>query len=281
MLEHLIAQGISEIVIQDRWRYEDILSGLPSVFRRAIRFTSEDAESISNSTRIFKPFFDEFGLEVAGNSGVQFPRNWQANRDAIDAGVHAWAHLPTFLTALTERAHCHLDIKFILKSLSALASQSRSPELRANIAVLKGIFTGYSKITHASLQPRINSSLSMTELFEELLDNAEYQALSREVSTLGVAQRISGIKRRIGDLTRAVLRSDTGRRALDYGSTAVSVATGLPLPKSDLAASLLRDSYFPPLVNVSAAIEIATLRTRAAHPDIEFVAPLGSGTRNR
>jgi len=274
LLEELISRGISEIIIFDKWRYEDILPNLPPIFSKALHFSKDANRDNLAATKIFSSFFDEFGIEVLENA-IGFRHTRQSNPDekcTIDAGLSVCASLPSYLTALREKSHCQFDVGSFLKNLDNLRNGSRSPETRANAAVLKGVFVNYENIVHGSLKTHVSSAAGMINLFEELLDNSNYKSLSQEVGMLGEAsKKAHDAKRNIARLAKAILRSKIGKGVLDYGSTAVSVATGVPLPKSDLAASLLRDRYFPPIVDVSDAIRTATEKMLAAYPDSDFV----------
>lgn len=281
LLEEMISRGISEIIIFDRWRYEGVLPNLPSIFSKAMHFSKDASQDDITAANIFSSFFDEFGLEVIEN-GVGVRHTRQSNpeeENTINAGLSAWASLPAYLTALREKSHCQFDVRSFLKNLDKLRNGSRSPETRANAAVLQGIFSNYQSPEHGSLKTNLSSAVSMIGLFEELLDSPNYKSLSQEVGMLGKASKNAHeAKRNISRLAKVILKSKIGKGILDYGSTVVSVATSVPLPKSDLAEGLLRDRYFPPIVDISDAIRTATEKMLAAHPDSDFV---GATRRHR
>jgi hypothetical protein len=274
LLEEMISRGISEIIIFDRWRYESVLPNLPSIFSKAIHFSKSTRQDDITATNIFSSFFDEFGLEVIENgAGVRHTRQSNLEEETtIHAGLSVWFSLPAYLTASREKSHCHFDVKSFLKNLDKLRNGSRSPETRANAAVLQGIFSNYQSLEHGSLKTNLNSAASMIGLFEELLDSPNYKSLSQEVGMLGEASKNAHeAKRNIFRLVKVILKSKIGKGILDYGSTVVSVATGVPLPKSNLAEGLLRDRYFPPIVDISDTIKTASGKMLAAYPDSDFL----------
>lgn len=275
ILEELVALGISEVVVSDRWRYDEILPTLPRIYTKVLRFTDEREADVATVSKIFEPFFDEFRIEtdkyLAGFRHFGGLSDDAKEQATIDAGLTACIKLLPFLTALREKSHCHFELDQMLKNLRQLAKGCRSPEMRANIAILKGVFTNYERTTHAALKTRVNSSISISDLFEELLDDAHYRALSHQVSLLGFRQKTFQIRRNITRLVKSLTQSRRGKQVFDYGSAAISLAASMPAPKSEMLEGFAHHSFLPPVVDISAAIRAARTRMRSTHSEIDFL----------
>lgn len=273
LLEELVSRGISEIFVFDRWRYEEILPELPVIFSKILHF-ADDAEDRALSAKIFLPFFEEFGIETDKHlSSFRFrspPR--PENETAAQAAMVASIQIPNFLTAMREKTHCHFDVLSLLANLDRMLTKSRSSEMRANIAVLKGVFSNYRETTYGSLKARTNSTADMIGLFEELLEHAKYKSLSREVGKLGSTKiALATTTHHIARVAKDIVQSKVAKGVYDFGATVITTATHIPLPKSDLADSLISEKYFPPIVDMSSAIKIARANMVIAHPDRDFI----------
>jgi hypothetical protein len=275
ILESLVAKGIGEIVVIDSWRYKDVLNDLPKVFSRAVRISDSLDASSKVARRVFEPFFEEFGIETDDhlcsftrkpNSPAAKPEN-EATRTA---GMVAACNLAEYLAAQNEKCHCHFDLSAMKEQIDIVANASRSPVTRANMAVLSGLYETYEDVEHAAIKTELSTSSEMIKLYDELLDDAKYQALSHEVSKFGLAKRGHDLKKNIGQLVRQIVDSNIGKRTIDFGATVISASTGVPVPKSDLAEAFLSSSYVPPIVNLSQPIELAKKRMLAAYPDVDF-----------
>jgi hypothetical protein len=64
---------------------------------------------------------------------------------------------------------------------------------------------------------------------------------------------------KINKAARRFFERKANKQVIDFGSRAVTVATGMPLPTSSLAESLLADQYLPPVVDLSSAISKAKM----------------------
>ncbi|WP_423415153.1 hypothetical protein RLW55_19635 [Hyphomicrobium sp. B1] len=275
ILEELISRGISQILIKDRWRYENVLAELPAIFSKALHFV-DDKEHRELSMKIFAPGFEEFGITTDKNLG-SFTRTKPEkpeDKKAVDALILICSELPIFLTAMKEKSHCHFDIPWTNGHLDSILEKSRSMEMRSNIAVLKGVLSQYQEISYGSLKAQVNTATEMTALFEALLENARYKSLSREVATLGSQNSaITKTTHNISRIAKEIANSKFAKGVIDFGSTVITTYTGVPLPKTELAETLMKDKYFPPAADISEPIFVAQTKMIDAYPEIDFLIP--------
>jgi hypothetical protein len=256
LLEELISLGVVEVIVSDSWRYQKELNELPQAFKNRI-VVSTPGKSEQIAAKIFEPFFDEFGLQASAGA-VQYVRapNEQY-KTTVDAGVSAFFDLPKFLHALSHKAQVQFDPADILANLTLLKEGSRSSEMRANASVLIGIFSSYQPATHDSIVVQATAPQELVQRFTDFTEDLYYQELSKEIHALGAFKTAIQAIPKINRAVRRFFERNVNKQAIDFGSRAVTVATGVPLPTSSLADSLLADQYLPPVVDLNSAISKA------------------------
>lgn len=272
LFEEFISQGVNELVV---WDKQDVdFDVFPTIIQKHITTSKSSGRSGNQIMEIFKPVFEEFGIQIPDALGFHYTRDEHRPPEcdlAMQTAIDACTKLQSYLNALHEKSLCQFDIASMLTELEHLDRACRTPEARANISVLRGIFSGYKTVSHAAINCQINSSDAMVELFEELLENAHYQSLSHEAKKFGTVQKLNTVKRNVSKLVKAVIQSRRGKSILDYGSRVITVATGVPVPTTELAESLIKNAYFPPVVDMSQGIERATKKLIENLPDTRFV----------
>jgi hypothetical protein len=272
LIDEFISQGVSELIL---WDKRDVdLDTLPKILRTHISEAKSAGRTVGEIFQIFKPVFEELGIQSERGLGfsVKYDKiKSEEQRGVVDAAADACMQLQSFLVAFHDKSLCQFDITSILTKLELLYKSCRSTEARTNVSVLRGVFSGYKPISHAAIVCSANSSEAMLELFEELLDDAHYKSLSHEASGFGALANINKIKRNIAKLVKAIVHSRKSKGMLDYGSRALTVATGLPVPTSELADFFIRNSYFPPVLDLSDGIARATSKMIETYPDTRFV----------
>jgi hypothetical protein len=256
LLEELISLGVVEIIIRDSWRYKQQLMELPQGFRnRVVISNTRKPEQIA--IKLFEPFFEEFGLEARAGAVRHLHPAQDQNRTIIDAGVSAFFDLPEFLYALTHKAQVQFDPADIVKNLTLLRDGSRSPEMRANASVLIGIFASYQRVMHDSVVVRGVASQDLVQRFIDFTEDVYYKELSKEVHALGIFKTAMQAIPKINRAARKFLETKANKQLIDFGARAVTVATGVPLPGSSLAESLLSEQYLPPVVDLRSVVSKA------------------------
>ena len=255
LLEEFIGHGVIEIIVEDSWRYKAELLSLPSAFQSRVKTSKSEKKSTQIALKLFEPFFDEYGLEAI-DGGVRHIRTLQDDdqKNIAAAGIASFFHIPVFLSALELRAQCNFDLAQFIANLTLVKNHSRSPETRANCASLLGIFSSYKTATHHALISNSNAPEELARRFSDFTQDLYFQKLSEEIHSLGFVKRGLSAIPKINRLVRQTFDRNSTKKIMDYGSKAVTVATGVPLPDSSLADSLLAQQYLPPIVDLNPAI---------------------------
>lgn len=256
LLEEFISLGVLEVIIRDSWRYRQEILDLPQAFKNRVVIAESERHG-RIAIKLFEPFFEEYGLE-ASEGAVRHIRTARGEDKAIiDAGVSAFFNLPEFLSALSHKAQVHFDVAEIKSNLSLLKDGSRSSEMRANASSLIGIFSSYQTVAHDAPILHGNAPEELVRRFTDFTEDLYYQELSKQMHALGFFKTAIQAIPKINRAARRFIERKANRQMLNFGSKAVTVATGVPLPTSSLAESLLSEEYLPPIVDLSAAISTA------------------------
>jgi hypothetical protein len=290
MLNELIALGITNVTICGRG-HDDVksLTGsihelvsepgratypLPPIIKNRLVFIDR-LEYRHAIFYAFEDLFDEFGIKASPSlDSFSSPTGFsKSNEELTMALIRLSQYTHEFITAKCTRSQCSPDVDSILQIIDFLLSKATGTRGLTTLSILKGIFSGYKPVDHDALHCRVNPSDSMLTLFDDLIHDANYRALSVELHRFGIDRDIASIKHHAGQLVRQVIDSRLGRNVFSYGSKLVSVHTGSPMPDGDFAQSLLRDAYFPPIVDLAPATEAAGRRLAKMHPDSKFLGP--------
>jgi hypothetical protein len=276
LLQELIGYGVSDVVVRDHdlsFIYKEVTPTLATILKNRIRpFNNDKSRRITLD--LFSHFFEEFGIEPGPSLQSFVLRHNSSDLDhTIGPGIILTQTVRYFIDCINARAQCEIDLVRTVRFIDRLTEASRSPDMLANLAVLKAVFTNYSKISHAALECKFNTSTGIANIFEELVHDAAYTSLSAELHMFGVKQDISALMTRVKRLVKDILQSKLGKHFLDYGSRVVSVYTGVPVPTSDLAMAFMQTTYFPPVIDLSKATVAAGKKLARSEKDMRFIGP--------
>lgn len=266
LLEEFISRGVFEISIIDSWRYEDIIPNLSSTFNKHLVKVDDGEKYNKIAVEIFSPFFEEYDLE-GDLSVIKSKRKLSEDESKVlNTAFNIMNALPGFIFACKNKTTVHIDIYYLNKLTESLLKDIKSPEMRARLATLKGIFSSYNNTEHDSPIIYSRASEDAAKLFAEFCEDANFQAMSREIRSLGFADKLVHSIPSINKAVRELFLSKSGRKLIDYGSKTVTVATGIPIPDSSLGESLLKENYLPPVVDLRIPISRAYLNYLEHNP---------------
>ncbi|MDE2014861.1 MAG: hypothetical protein KGJ75_18235 [Alphaproteobacteria bacterium] len=260
ILEETICRGATSIVVTDAWRYRDTLPTLPRNLRKFIVLTDSEGKNSQISNEIFAPLWEETSIEPRHGAYECHQKLEGRLKSIAETGISAAIRLAAYLDAVDTKAQIHFELEEMKASLHLLLRHSRSSEMRANAAVLLSLFNSYESLKIGSLKFRASHRNDIQDVFADLVETAKYRSLSTNTYALGLRPKLDQVARKIDRWVRGVLSDKRAMEFLKYGSTLATVATGVPIPSSELIESLLSTSYLPPIVDLSAPIERARSR---------------------
>ena len=160
----------------------------------------------------------------------------------------------TFSRAVDYQAQARFDIPSFKSILSTVRNASRNQELRTILAALQGVLETYSTQKIDSLIVIPHAYDKQINLVYKLLEDEHYRKLSLEAHSLGIPAKLYRAKVGIRKLVRKLVTRPHYKAIVDLGVSAASVSTGLPIPDSDWAESLLSKEYLPPSITFDRAV---------------------------
>ncbi|MGR3761559.1 hypothetical protein ACUXV3_15735 [Roseobacteraceae bacterium NS-SX3] len=259
LIENLILSGALEVLITDGWRYSNEfhneLEKLPKSASRYVKVVDADKRTQPISDELFEPALDEFGLKL-------LPLAYRQNREARseeeqtarEAAMQAHSMMPRFLEALFFKAHFNFDIRRFSRCLAIVRRQSRNADTRIKLSGLEAILSTYQPFDLSAALVVPGASKAHADRLMEIVLSSEYNALSTEHSALGGLTNISHVVSQIDLRVRRLLKMNSTKGLLGYTSKAATAATGVPVPTTDLAETLVRDAFLPPTLDMSEII---------------------------
>jgi len=232
--------GVIDIAIHPIHHLAEFIGVLPLGLKKRIVLIDEDLRSISKRNAILAPIAEEFNIEL-GTYFIKYRKTLPEDLSSAIADL-SW-HLRSFLLGLEHELQIDIDLQRTQKAISILRQVSRNPDSRANLAILSGIFE-------------------------------TYRQMSVHVHSLGFPTRMRRSITIVGRLAKRLVTKAPFRQIVNLCSKGITTATHVPVPDSEMCASLIKKDYFPPIVSfqkaVYQAVEEAWISTK---PD--FVAPKG------
>jgi hypothetical protein len=270
LFEELISRSVVEIVIDAHSLIARAIGTVPAILRKRVIVVNKNQKSAKRLSSILAPVFEEFGMkDFNGNAqGFTFKRTDQLS-DEIQKELLFKVFLPLlrFLIALEIQAQTDVDVKQIQSALTSIKRRSRSPESRAVLAVLNGIFETYKSSTISSLNLIPTAPERLVEYFHEFIQDASYREMSRQSHLLGFPAHLKRSATLVNRLSKKIITKSPFKEIVTLGSKAISTSTQIPLPDSAMAASLLQKKYLPPIINLDDAIEEARHAWKVSQPE--------------
>lgn len=211
---------------------EDFKSHISTVYRGHVFFL--DAESVVRKVRLYlDPIFRETESDFDGFR-LAYKRPSSESREVPDLLFSISKDLVRYLLAIEHNLQLDLRITNLHDSIKTLRSRVFDPEARYKLAVLEGLLSSYGNIEQPSLQVKGVPSNEALELFNDLVNDDLYIALSAEVNKL----KLANLRERAVVTSRKLVNEIALRpRFKGVLTYAVKVVSGLlKLPEPDIQA---------------------------------------------
>ena len=201
------------------------------------------------------------------------PCAYSIRRHNIDESVKEafgvlFHYLPDWILGIEEGLFVDVDMLELQRSVELLRSKLHSKHSRANLSILAGILGAYTTSNVDAIKLKPTASTRQVSLFKDFVEDETYIALSHEFHNLGVitkAQRSLGL---ISRYVRDLLQKPFARHAADMSTKAITSATTIPLPDSEMWETVFGGGYLPPVVSMRQNLEKAKADWQSLKPDI-------------
>ncbi|MGB7061041.1 MAG: hypothetical protein WBF13_01650 [Candidatus Zixiibacteriota bacterium] len=256
IVEELVAHSATEIAIIPLF-HDQLLPCLPTELRKRVAIVDHRFEQLRATHSLLTPVYEEFGIRPRGGA-FKIRRVSNCPEDLNTERIPLLAMLLyDFMLGLKHGLHVDIDLKFVQGVLEELAGIARSPEGRARVSILQGIFNCYRPRRTTSLTIPKVADRKLLRMFDDLVEDVTFQELSRERYLLGFPTRLKRSLTNIKRCARDILDKKPFQGVFDLSSKIVHAATSVPVPDSEFAKSLLNQKYLPPVVSIGPLLEKA------------------------
>lgn len=255
LAEELLALGASKIALDTVPHDADFL---PAPFAQIIISVSSDA-AVKRRDAVLGPIIDElqtrFRSPFVGFSDR--PTAWPETAHLSMAFLYRY--LIDYFTAMEHRLHVEFSVTAGKNAASILRSYVEDSRSRALLASLSGLFASYRQCETPGLSivSRARVSAETLDIFSQLLEDATYRDFSNAAWRLGLPEQQKHAVSSLRRAARKLVTRSPFREILNLVSRIVGVATGAPIPDSDLLSALLQRDYLPPVVSYRSAVHRA------------------------
>jgi len=269
LAEEFISQGVLGIAIDPYSAFAEKLDEVAPVFRRRINVPDKGRKISSQALAVVRPMADELAVDLApmypyihGWIGPQLaalvneksPRRQTLLEDVFV--LHGFCY--HLLLGIKHGLQVDINLRRAWSAVHHLRAACKSQTARANLAFVQSLMSSYSVEYVGCLRalPQANSS-ELVDNFDEFLADELYRQISVERYRLGLPPVARKALLATRTLARRLIRKKLFARFFDYGTKAVSVGTGIPLPNSEIAGTIAQEAYLPPIVDLTEPISTA------------------------
>jgi hypothetical protein len=270
LLEEFISQGALGLALDSHSGFTKDLHDVSPVLRKRVKAIDREGRIEQQVITVLRPVAEELGIDLAEMGGVYLHtwigpqmeaivREEERRRQALLESLFVLhSNCYHLLLGVKHGLQIDIDLPRTWSSIRRLRSGCRSGAARANLAFLQGLCGSYDIELVGCLRAHgtVNNA-DLVDSFEDFLADETYRQLSAEKYNLGFPSKVKGALSATRRLARRLVRKKKFSRFFDYGSRAISVGTGIPLPNSDIADAIVKKSYLPPIMDLTDPISAA------------------------
>jgi hypothetical protein len=262
LIEEFVSLAVTEVAIVKNFPASDFIDHLPQGLKNRVVLVKEQ-QAFSKLQALFAPIAEEFELVLS--YGIQYLK--PLPRDLSDSIGTLYFSLHTYLIALEHELQIDINLRAVKNAIAALRQSSRNPQARSNLAILSGIFETYDYKQLDSVELHSSAPERLISIFQEFVEDETYRNMSTHAHSLGFpiyARRSMTVLKR---LAKKLVSKAPFKDIVNLSSRGISTATSLPIPDSDMYASMIKKGYLPPIVPLDEAIKRAKKSWESINPD--------------
>ena len=271
IVEELISRSAYQVVFD--YKTESFADTVPPALKGRVDWVDEGI-GMRKAQEYLSPLFEELFI---GSDGYGFwnkkSKPSSEDRDNLRMLMNIDFNLRNFFLAIEGNLQVDIDLGEFQRSLLRARTVVRSAEGRARIAVLQGIMESYKVVESPCLVCMPTAAENIVEHFRRLTHDAHYLDLSKNAMHLGYVEKskrsLELMRRKIIDL----LKNKVIRRGFNQSAKAISLATQVHVPETEVAESLLNRGYLPPIISLLEPISNALMLWEQHSPPLIYPHP--------
>ncbi len=269
IVEELISRSAYQVVFD--YDPEGFKNSVPQALKDRVGWTNS-IPYMQKSLDYLSPAFDELRIVTDGRAyWVDKEKSSPEDYDNLHWLADIASDLEKLFLAIDERLQLDINLISLKSSLLQIRNTLLGTEARARIAVLQGIVGSYEIVNSPAMVAVPSAPELVVEQFQRLASDSRYIELSKNALQLGYLEKskrsIEVMRRKITDLLSNKLFS----KSFNQGAKAISLATQVHVPETEVAESFLTKGYLPPVISLIEPLSAATELWESHSP--EFVPP--------
>ena len=239
---------------------------MPRVLRKRIVVVDHKRRSLDRLYALLEPLSEEMkvelhkGREGAVGIGVKKDLKNQVLDENERSLLNLWLRGYPFLVALDNHLQVELPLELLKLSLIRLDRVFISPEARAHLAIMAGIFNTYERQELGSILYKSLDSTDLVSLFDDFLEDVTFRAMCKASHDLGFPLKMKNSVIRIRSLANELVSKPPFKHILVLGSKIATAAASLPDIEDSISALLLQKGYLPPLISLRNVLDQASMK---------------------
>lgn len=271
LVEEFVSLAVAEIAVPEGSRASEFIYLLPDSLKRRV-VVVDNLKAYTKLQAIFAPIAEEFDIEFSPDKFIfkeGLPK--ELSIKLPKAIMKLYLNIYRFLLGLENQLQIDIDLESSKRAIATLLRSSRNPDSRANLATFSGIFETYAPQTVDSLVLRSGAPEQLISIFQEFLEDETYKHMSVQAHYLGFPAHLRRSVVILGRLAKKLITKAPFKAIVNLSSKGISAATSLPIPDSEMYASLINTGYFPPIVSYKEAAQKAKERFAEQHPQYKIL----------
>lgn len=282
LVEEFVASAAVDIAITATSPAVQHLNDLPAPLRSRILVVDEDGSARKQVAAILEPVGAEFHFAFSDSNGAVSASLRTPPAVLTSLGVLLPA-LYDFILGARYRLQVDVDLTLVREALGIFRSHARSPDARAHLAMLEGVFGSYKPVKLPSLALQSAASDEQIERFKWFVEDVTYLRASRDAGLLGVPEDGDRALQHLERGLKKLVKKPIFKPIAALTSKLISKATPLDLDASGLVEAFLPTKYLPPIIPFGTAYSRAEAYWRTQRgPFVETaatIAIIGDGWR--
>ncbi|MEE9351939.1 MAG: hypothetical protein V3U78_06730 [Thiotrichaceae bacterium] len=273
IVEEIISRSAYQVVFD--YKPDNFISLVPSALKERVDWVDTKASS-RKAHNYLHPLFEELSVTYEGfGYGSKKENPDSEDHENIHMLMNIVANLEKLFLSIEESLQVDVDLMSLNKSLEQARTIIRSSEGRARVSILQGLMNSYHTVEAPCLIAVPTASEIIVEHFQRLVNDAHYLELSNNANQLGFAEKskhaIEIMRRKASDL----LKNKYFKKGFNQSAKAISLATQVHIPETEVAEPLLSKGYLPPIISLYEPLSKAKKlwekhSPRFIHPNSEF-----------
>ena len=248
IVEELVSRSAYQVVFN--YGPESFINSIPAALKERVDWV-DSGRSKQKTLEYLAPLFDELCIGTDGGAyWVNKDNQSSEDHDNLHMLMNIAGNVETFFLAIEENLQADIDLLSLKSSLLKARNTIRGSEGRDRVAVLQGIIGSYKIVDSPCLVAVPTAPEKIVEHFHRLTSDAHYLELSKNAMQLGYVEKskrsIELMRRKIGDL----LKNKYFCKGFNQSAKAISLATQVHVPETEVAESLLSRGYLPPIISL-------------------------------